>query len=56
MLIWLNDAPQFGTDSDAKVTSYIDHIITCQKPKDNEELLRLVARQLQTLAYLSQEY
>ena len=46
MLIWLKDAPQFGTDSDAKVTSYIDHIITCQKPKDNEELLKLVARQV----------
>lgn len=24
MLIWLKDAPQFGTDSDAKVTSYIE--------------------------------
>ena len=46
MLIWLKDAPQFGTDSDAKVTSYIDHIITCKKPKDNEELLKLVARQV----------
>ena len=46
MLIWLKDAPQFGTDSDAKVTSYIDHIITCQKPEDNEELLKLVARQV----------
>ena len=46
MLIRLKDAPQFGTDSDAKVTSYIDHIITCKKPKDNEELLKLVARQV----------
>lgn len=46
MLIRLKDAPQFGTDSDAKVTSFIDHIITCQKPKNNEELLKLVARQV----------
>jgi len=46
MLIWLEDAPQFKIDSDADVTSYIDNIITCQKPIDNPELLKLVNRQI----------
>ena len=46
MLIWLEDAPEFGKDSDAKVTSFIDKIITCQKPIDNLELLNLVNRQV----------
>ena len=46
MLIWLEDAPEFGKDSDAKVTSFIDKIITYQKPIDNLELLNLVNRQV----------
>ena len=46
MLIWLEDAPEFGKDSDAKVTSFIDKIITCQKPINNLELLNLVNRQV----------
>ena len=46
MLIRLEDAPEFGKDSDAKVTSFIDKIITCQKPIDNLELLNLVNRQV----------
>lgn len=46
MLIWLEDAPEFGNDSDAKVTSFIEKIITCQKPIDNLELLNLVDRQV----------
>ena len=46
ILIWLEDAPEFGKDSDAKVTSFIDKIITCQKPIDNLELLNLVNRQV----------
>ena len=49
MLIWLENAPQFSKDSDADVTSYIDNIIliiTCQKPTDNHELLKLVNRQV----------
>ena len=46
MFIWLEDAPEFGNDSDAKVTSFIDKIITCQKPIDNLELLNLVKEQV----------
>ena len=46
MLIWLENAPQFGEDSDEKVTCYIDKIITCQKPINNPELLNLINRQV----------
>ena len=46
MLIWLEAAPQFFIDSDTDVTTYIDQIISCQKPKDNPELLKLVNRQV----------
>jgi len=46
MLIWLVDAPQFQTDSDEAVISFIDKIITCQKPINNAELLNLVNRQV----------
>ena len=46
MLIWLENAPEFRIDSDAKVTSYIDKIITCQKPRDNPEQLKLVNSQV----------
>ena len=34
MLIWLEDALVFGIDKDDDVTSFIDKIITCQKPND----------------------
>ena len=46
MLIWLENAPTFGVDFDCDVVSFIDKIITCEKPTDNEELLRLVNRQI----------
>ena len=46
MLIWLEGAPQFCIDSDADVISCIDKIITCQKPTENPELLKLVNRQI----------
>ena len=46
MLIWLENATQFGEDSDEKVTFYIDKIITCQKPINNPELLNLINRQV----------
>ena len=36
----LDKEPQFQIDSDDQVTSYIDKIITCQKPTDNPGLLR----------------
>ena len=45
MLIWLEDAPVFGVDKDNDVVSFIDRIITCQKPTNDEILLELVNRQ-----------
>ena len=46
MLIWLENAPTFGEDFDGDVVSFIDKIITCEKPNDNPELLALVNRQV----------
>ena len=46
MLIWLERAPTFGEDFDGDVVSFIDKIITCEKPNDNPELLALVNRQV----------
>ena len=46
MLIWLENAPIFGEDSDWDVISFIDKIITCEKPTENHELLALVNRQV----------
>ena len=46
MLIWIKDAPQFHIDNDKEVTTFIDKIITCIKPIDNPELLKLVYRQV----------
>ena len=45
-MIWLEGAPVFGIDKDDDVTSFIDQIITCQKPKNNPGLLDLVNRQI----------
>ena len=45
MLLWLENAPKFGEDSDQEVTSFIDNIITCQKPSNDVDLLKLVNRQ-----------
>ncbi len=44
MMIWLEGAPVFGVDKDDDVT-FIDQIITCQKPNDDPDLLDLVNRQ-----------
>ena len=46
MMIWIESAPVFGEDSDSKVTSFIDNIITCEEPVDNAELLEPVKRQI----------
>ena len=40
MLIWLEDAPVFGCDDDHDVTSFIDKIITCEKPITSEIKLK----------------
>jgi hypothetical protein len=39
MLIWLQNAPVFGVDKDEDVTAFIDQIITCCKPSNDEKLL-----------------
>ena len=46
MLIWLEDAPVFGVTDDKDIISFIDQIITCQKPDDDPELVDLVNRQM----------
>ncbi len=46
MLIWLENAPEFGEDWDCDVASFIDKIITCEKPAENSELVALVNRQV----------
>ena len=46
MLQWLEDEPQFQSDSNKDVTAFIDRIITSQKPLDRAELLDLVNRQV----------
>ena len=46
MLIWLENAPKFGIDFDCNVVSFIDKIITCEKPIENPELITLVNRQV----------
>ena len=42
MFIWLENAPTFGVDFDCDVVSFIDNIVTCEKPTVNPELLALV--------------
>ena len=41
MLIWIKDAPIFGVHDD-EVICFINKIITCQRPTDNSDLIRLV--------------
>ena len=45
MLIWLEDAPVYGCDEDEDVTSFIDKIITCERPS-GQELGLIVNRQI----------
>ena len=45
ILIWITDAPIFGTVDDEKVVSYFDKVITCSKPNGFSDLLNLVNRQ-----------
>ena len=46
MLIWLENGPTFGIDSDNEVIAFINKVITCEKPTDNPDLLKLVNRQI----------
>ena len=46
MMIWIENAPEFGEDNDSKVTSFIDKISTCEKPLDDADLLELVNVQI----------
>ena len=50
-MIWLEGAPVFGVDKDDDVT-FIDQIITCQKPNDDPDLLDLVNRQTHRHSHL----
>lgn len=42
MLIWSKDAPVFGVNKDDEILSFINEIISCQKPCDYALLLHLV--------------
>lgn len=46
MLIWLENAPTFGVYFHCDIVSFIDRIITCEKPTGNPELQTLVNRQV----------
>ena len=46
MLIWLEDEPVYGCNDGNDVTTFIDKIITCKKPKNDPELELLVNRQI----------
>ena len=35
-MIWINNAPKFGIDSDSEVVNFIDQYITCVKPEDGK--------------------
>lgn len=45
-LIWIKDAPQYGTDTTEDVIKFVDSNITCEKPHNNENLEELVSRQV----------
>ena len=45
MLIWLEGAAVLGVDKDEDVIALINSKITCSKPDNNTELLKLVCRQ-----------
>ena len=46
MLIWLENAPEYGVNDEDKVVAFIDNIITCKKPNNDDNLLELVNRQV----------
>ena len=46
MLIWLENAPRFGIDSNDKVIGFVTKVISRQKPTDNSDLLKHVNRQI----------
>ena len=47
-ILWIKDAPQYGKDSDEKVTEFIDKYQVCSYPHDDEELQNLVQLQKHT--------
>ena len=55
MMLWLENTPVFGVDKDDNVISFIDQIITCEKPNDNHELLDLVNRQSHRHSHTSEK-
>ena len=47
-ILWIKDAPQYGKDSDEKVTEFIDKYQVCCYPHDDDELESLVQLQKHT--------
>ena len=46
MLLWIEDAPQYGTHDDKDVISYIDKIISCRRTWNDEQVDQLIALQV----------
>ena len=42
MLIWLENAPEYGVNDDDEVVAFIDSIITCKKPNNDDNCLNLL--------------
>ena len=55
MLIWLDNVPKFGVDLDCDIVSFVDKIITCEKPLENPELFTLVNRQVHRHSHTCQK-
>lgn len=46
LLLWIEDAPVYGIDSNESVIDFIDSVITCSKPGEDSTLFPFVSRQL----------
>lgn len=45
MMVYCQDSPKFGQDSDENVCEYIDKFITCHKPEDESDISELLQLQ-----------
>ena len=53
--VGLDNVPKFGVDLDCDVVSFVDKIITCEKPLENPELFTLVNRQVHRHSHTCQK-
>ena len=45
-IIWIVDAPKYGSAKEEEITEFIDRYITCRKPQHDDPLRELVDRQV----------